>query len=205
MSRSSLYYGLQPEPKTQPEPRALYIEKVGIGRRGDTAYGWSYDARKVIPEITDAEQIPVRFLPSAPAYDEVTIQDDIATVCWHASVDGDNDVVGYRVYVRNRPRGWNYSSFLGGHSVQEYWQPERRWVPEMKAALFQLPSSSTLVIPTTEQCVEIKIPASGAVYVTVMPIDKYHEACGKQLYPMSNEISIGRNDMVKSQEVMTPP
>ncbi len=150
-------------------------------------YGWNY--YEMVPsKDRKLDNSAAKFDPTRPRLQEVVISGNRALVSWEEPDDGDNDLIGYRIYISNRSRGWNHQNFIGGASAKKYWNGG--WKPEMYDALFKEPASELGFIETKNTSVEIELPYREKRYVTVMPYDQYGESIGRRLYNMSEELTL---------------
>jgi hypothetical protein len=160
--------------------------------RQDTLhYGW-FDY-EVVPD-TDRilEPLPLRYEPSIPHIDEI-IADDITGemhLSFHA-VDNDHDIQGYRIYISQTPRGWDYAAFYGEEEITNYWNNPGGWKPDMYDAFNNLPPSDVALLTVPSGEVELSIPEGETYYVSIMAFDAYGEQVGRSLYPVSNELVLG--------------
>ncbi|MDP4092266.1 MAG: hypothetical protein Q8920_02805 [Bacillota bacterium] len=108
----------------------------------------------------------------------------------NASIDKDNDLIGYDVYISMHSRGWDYNDFKGSTSCKIYWASSLGWKPSMYDKLFSLPPSDIANIKTLDTSITINVPKGKTYYITVTPFDKHGEEVGKKLYYMSSEIKL---------------
>lgn len=149
-------------------------------------YGWNYyRADQDRWALSDLER---KFEPDAPVFAHIEIGDGRAKLSWEPSLDSDNDLLGYRVYVSKRSRGWNYQAFSGAEEVRKYCSAG--WKPEMYDALYREPPSEVALITTKEEVAEIELPQGETRYLTVMPFDRHGESVGRKLYNMSEELTL---------------
>jgi hypothetical protein len=150
------------------ETPPLYYHKTTSLQEQRTSrdYGWEeYD------EVPDAARVlrpfAKKYCPAAPP--NLRRQENRAV--WDAAVDGDHDLIGYRVYFGSKSRGWCYGP---------------GWKPAMYDARFRLPPGDLGVVETRET--SVPLPEHRPLYVTVMPYDQHGKAVGRTLYPMSAEL-----------------
>lgn len=150
-------------------------------------YGWNY-----YETTTDRWKLTCfepKYEPSPPKFQEVRVENGKFVVEWLPALDSDNDLLGYRVYVSTRSRGWNYQDIQVPASVEKYFT--RGWEPEMYDNLFKEPPSDVLYLETPLTSIELSLANDGApVYVTVMPFDEHGESVGRRLYNMSAELKL---------------
>ena len=175
--------------------RRGYFVKPGPPEQGDLRYGWRRLQRSPPDWIRRAG--PERSRPGAVAILAATIGIDSATsrlrasLAWSPPDDFDRDALAYRVFVGSRPRGWNYDVFEGTDDARRAWHRGDGWRPEMIDALYGRPPHDVALLETTAPAVLLDLDPGRAHYATVMPLDAYHESVGRELYPMSNELTIG--------------
>lgn len=152
-------------------------------------YGWNYYST-----IPDKERkltsTPVKYEPTQPVFKSVDMTNQKVKITWNASYDRDHDLMGYRIYLSRKSRGWNYQYFIGDEKVKKYWHGG--WRPEMYDSLFREPPSDAGLITTSRMSVEIDLPHGEVKYVTIMPFDRYGESVGRKLYLMSEELTLTR-------------
>jgi hypothetical protein len=151
-------------------------------------YGWNY-YRTEIDTTRELLDLKASYEPGAPRLESVRVTAGKARVTWSSSRDEDGDLLGYRVYVSSRSRGWNYPNFSGSDDAKRFWKGG--WRPEMYAALFREPFSDVALIETKDLSVTIDLPAGQRRYVSILPFDKHGEGVGRRLYLASEELSIG--------------
>lgn len=139
-------------------------------------YGWE----RIYVEPNPNRQLrsfEPRFYPGSPL--DLRVED--GRVVWRDATDLDGDLLGYRVYFGSRSRGWYYGS---------------SWQPEMYDARFKLPPHDLGVVETAKT--SVAMPSARPLYVTVMAFDAHGEAVGRTLYPMSNELEIGADELASA-------
>ena len=191
--------------KSLPYPSYYFFSKEGYGpslepswyyktaspeqARTSRYYGWEY-----YETVEDSARMlsgtPTKYDPMRPKFQSVQLTDTKVKLAWQASEDEDGDLIGYRIFVSKRSRGWNYQYFIGTSEVRKYW--DGGWKPEMYDALFREPPSELGLVTTTETSVELDLPPGEKRFVTVMPYDKYGESIGRRLYNMSEELTLFR-------------
>ncbi len=172
-----------------------YYYKTASSQEADAdayQYGWMTVTFTPNAEIRLAE-IPERYPPNAPfLYDVFLDEDDMTLTIHFSSEDPDNDLLGYRVFVSERSRGWDYNHFYGMDSAEGYWANPGGWEPSMYENLFQIPPSEVALITlqSGETRVEFSVQHGKTYFISVMPFDEYGERIGRLLYPASNELEI---------------
>ena len=106
------------------------------------------------------------------------------------SLDRDADLLGYRIYLSNKSRGWDYSFFGGSQSAKKCWSNPDGWKPEMYEKMAQIPPHEVALIETKGTSIDIPVESGKTYFVTVMPYDAHGEMVGRKLYFASNEIKV---------------
>lgn len=145
-----------------------YCEKMASkSELRDRHYGWLHCTLE--PGDWQLSDLPQRYLPGAPH----SLVRQGSRLTWTPSDDADGDLLGYRVYVGSRPRGWCYGP---------------GWRPEMYAARFQEPPCDVAFLETSAPSVELPTINDRPLYVTVLPYDRHGESVGRRIYPASEEL-----------------
>ena len=161
--------------------------------KGSRYYGWEYLRSE---EHTDRKVQPMsaRYEPWPPQLEYVKVDPQGTRsevhVRWQASVDGDDDVRGYRVFVSRQSRGWCYDGASLPTEIMKYKSIATSWQPEMYPRRWNLPPCEVLLHETADTTIAVSLPASGRYYFSVMPFDAHGEAVGRRLYQMSEEIVV---------------
>jgi hypothetical protein len=153
-------------------------------------YGWMNFHFEPDPSIIRFDQ-PVKGGPSVPQIDTVTVDRQKSQITiGYRSTDPDQDLAGYRIYVSERSRGWNYKKFNGTPDLEKYNVPPVDWSVESYDRLFKLPHSDVALIEVPGDRNEIAIPLKEKkrIFVSIMPFDQYGKSIGKTLFPLSNEL-----------------
>ena len=153
-------------------------------------YGWMSFHFEPDPSIIRFDQ-PVKGGPSVPQIDKVTVDRQKSQITiGYRSTDPDQDLAGYRIYVSERSRGWNYNKFNGTPDLEKYNVPPVAWSVESYDRLFNLPPSDVALIEVPGDRNEIVIPLKEKkrIFVSIMPFDQYGKSIGKTLFPLSNEL-----------------
>ncbi len=113
-----------------------------------------------------------------------------------------SDVVGYRIFVSQSSRGWNYNSYQGSQSVAAnvamYKASDAPWSPEMYDHRYRTPPSEVMTLFVDAQATTlwglesatIQLPAHGTYYISIMAVDAQGLAMGKTNYLLSEEIRV---------------
>lgn len=111
------------------------------------------------------------------------------TLGWTPSLDKDNDLIGYQLFVGSKSRGWNYGETLVKGSAIPY--NHLIYTKEMYGNIHKLPLGDIGIYK--EQSTSISIDISNMkspIFVSVQPLDQYGEKVGKRVYPISSELKI---------------
>jgi hypothetical protein len=162
-------------------------------------YGWNYFEFK--PYEGDIEllnkKIIKRYQPCPPKITKITINkgstngSQTVLINWEDSFDKDNDLLGYRVYLSSKTRGWNYQDDTLTEEMKNF--INAKWLPEMHENVYKVPPFDLNIIQTKNSFLEIELDLKNSVYITVAPYDEYGESIGKTIYHMSHEIVIPAN------------
>ena len=164
-----------------------YLERE---KSDDLYYGWNiYD---VIPD-TERVLTPLTLHSSPSIVIIESIRWDTKERLFHLTFyakDADNDFLGYRVYISNQSRGWDYPIFYGEEDAKFYWTDLGGWKPEMYDAYHRLPLVDVALMVTQSGKLDIHLPNDEIYFLSIMAYDAYGEKVGRELYPASNEIRI---------------
>jgi hypothetical protein len=162
-------------------------------------YGWNYFEFK--PYEGDIEllkkKIIKRYQPCPPKISKITINkgstngSQTVLINWEDSFDKDNDLLGYRVYLSSKTRGWNYQDDTLTEEMKNF--INAKWLPEMHENVYKVPPFDLNIIQTKNSFLEIELDLKNSIYITVAPYDEYGESIGKTIYHMSHEIVIPAN------------
>lgn len=171
------------------DKRIQYYEKTATAKQEKGSRdGWNYYKTIDYSQIVLADFEPWH-QPGAVRFKDIRVVDGKITVDWLPSEDRDGDLIGYRVFVATRTRGWNHAVFSGPQHLQKYF--EGGWKPGMYDNLFEVPPSDAGFYETSGTSVTIDASDGRNRYITVMPYDRHGEEFGRVLYFMSEEIVVG--------------
>ena len=175
-------------------PYVIYKTASTAQENSSRLYGWEYRRGVDTPERR-LHDMPRHYAPAAPTISAVQIQRlsgtaFTATISWDAPLDGNDDLVGYKVLVSRQARGWNYDGQSLPAGIMSLKSSNTPWNFRMYAARFTLPRSEVLLDQTTATFDTLTLPGPGDYYVTVMAVDAHGQAVGRTLYPMSEEIRL---------------
>lgn len=152
-------------------------------------YGWNY--YKTVTDRWKLTDFEPKYEPDPPNFIDVKRNGDKFVIEWLPARDSDNDLLGYRVYVSSKSRGWNYQDIDAPAAVKRYFAGG--WKPEMYDNLFKEPPRDVQFFETEKTSIELVAPDSKLpIYVTVMPFDKHGESVDRRLYNMSAELTLSR-------------
>jgi hypothetical protein len=188
---SFYYFSRQAYPTSYTGPGYYYKDTPISSADSHTFfYGWMSFHFEPDPSIIRFDQ-PVKVRPSVPRIEKLTVdrQNGHITIGYR-STDPDQDLAGYRIYVSERSRGWNYNKFNGTPDLEKYNVPPVAWSVESYDRLFKLPPSDVALIEVPGDRNEVEIPFKGQkrIFVSIMPFDQYGKSIGKTLFPLSNEL-----------------
>lgn len=178
-----------------------YYEKTATQKEEENRwYGWNYYKTILDKKRLIINKFPIYYVPQAVNFKSIKIQpmnQNISSkknknliIEWTSSNDKDNDVMGYKIYISKKQRGWTYNQWNGDDKLKKFWNNIGGWNPEMYENLFKEPSHEIALIKTKETKLNISLPSNNEYYITVMPYDAHGESVGRKIYPMSNEIKI---------------
>ena len=157
-------------------------------------YGWNY--YKTTTNRWKLSDFGPKYEPAPPNFKNVSVKGGKFVVEWLPALDSDNDLLGYRIFVATKSRGWNYQDINASASVKKYFVGG--WKPEMYDHLFKTPPRNIAFFETKSTRVELPVPETGEpIYVTVMPFDQHGETVGRWSCPCNS----GHADTVR---LMTP-
>lgn len=150
-------------------------------------YGWNYYI--TVSDRWKLMDFSPKYEPSPPKFINVQRKSDKFVIEWLPAEDSDNDLLGYRVYVSSKTRGWNYHDIDAPVAVKRYFVGG--WKPEMYDNLFKEPPRDLQFFETDSTSIELASPdLKFPVYLTVMPFDKHGESVGRRLYNPSAELKL---------------
>jgi hypothetical protein len=172
-----------------------YLTKHKTGKlAGDRHYGWlSYSLEKAAhqPRLKGMD----RWIPSAPQVTDIHVErrDECriaVTLRWEPSVDGDDDIVNYRVMIGSRSRQWNYPSYDGpaclAHLVSS---PHPNPLIAYRGQL-ALPPHDLIDAVTSQTCLTCELAVNQTIYISVCAQDSYGLAIGRQQFYPDTEFAV---------------
>jgi hypothetical protein len=178
----------------QPERPGYYYKDTPIAKADDHTfyYGWMDFHFEPDPSIIRSN-LPKNFVPLAPTIENLIIDRHSGQVTIaYRSTDPDQDLAGYRIYVSERSRGWNYNQFRGRPDLMKYQSTDGKWSPDNYESLFKLPASDVALIevPADKNETIITLRGKKMVFISIMPFDEYGKSIGRRLFPLSSELKI---------------
>ena len=151
------------------------------------SYGWNHTKSVKNNELTlMAEEFHYPRIPNIPNINEVTVSGNTIHLEFE-SMDLDDDILGYMIYVSKKSRGWEYLSKYCDESVNKY--VVNRYEPEQYDKITVMPPSEVLKDKIEKSYYDLTLP-KGKYYISIMPYDRYGEDIGKEWYLPSNELMI---------------
>ena len=171
-------------------PPLVYIKSATPeNEKNSRFFGWNYYITQEDSFIILIDEPPY-YQPSAVRIVAISEHDNgIYQITWEQSTDLDNDLLGYRVYIGAKSRGWVYEYSGSPADIAEYIHTD--WEPEMYRNINTVPPSEYGIIKTEDTSVYIQVPPGEVRYITIMPFDSHGESVGRQLYYFSDEVIIG--------------
>jgi hypothetical protein len=175
----------------------FYYQKIATNEEKiNKWYGWNYFTTIHDYERTLIEDQPVYYIPGSINYQNILLKSqsqtarNILNLEWSESKDLDQDLLGYKIYIATKSRGWNNVHWQGEHKLKKFNHDLGSWKPEMYDSLFQEPPHDVLLLKTKETKATLELTKGKDYYITIMPYDQHGESVGRVLYPPSNEIKI---------------
>ncbi len=147
-------------------------------------YGWNYYDTVENNGLNTVDKD--YYQPSIPFINEVTVSDNSVHIGYE-SVDKDDDILGYTIYVSKESRGWEYYNYYCNDAVGQY--VLNRYSPEQYDYVNELPKSEILLDRTKDGYYDLELE-NGTYYITIMAYDKHGEEIGKVWYNPSNELTV---------------
>lgn len=175
------------------DAQASFYERLPSAKRNDRYYGWMeyvtyVDRDRVLGFVWRRTQ------PGGVVFTDLEVggiegAHRTVRVAWTPAEDLDGDLLGYRLFVSARSRGWHYQHFIGPSELEPLWAGSG-WSYRMYDALNAEPPHEIARIETPAASAELRLPEGGPYYLTVMPFDAHGEAVGKVRYVLSPEIVV---------------
>lgn len=148
-------------------------------------YGW--DSYEIVEEMERSLNADSYRCPGIPVVTDVQVRGREIYLEWKEAFDADNDLLGYRIFVSKKSRGWEYGNVYAEGKAIEYVKGNYGF--NQYDALESLPFKDVLYIETTETAAVLKLD-EGIYYISIMPFDKHGEESGVELYVPSNELKV---------------
>jgi hypothetical protein len=139
-------------------------------------YGWNYYLTSIDKQRKLINNQPVHHLPSSISYKDIffveLVSDTTKTILnleWSKSTDLDSDLLGYKIYVARKSRGWNTPIWYGDKYLEIFNHDMGLWNPEMYNYLFQEPPHDVFLLSTPDTKIDFALDKGHEYYITVMP------------------------------------
>lgn len=153
-------------------------------------YGWNhYDTIDDKKRKLDAVNYMCVGIPTMV---NVKVKNGRIYLKWKEPFDEDKDILGYRIYVSKKSRGWEYSGVYAEGDAVKY--IEGSYYSDQYDFVTTLPFSDILYIETTETEAIFELDERDIYYISVMPFDKHGEEMGVELYFPSNELRVNTSE-----------
>ena len=166
---------------------------VGLDSPFDFEHGW-----KAVDKIAPGDKVvlndsPAQETPTRPFITNVSFNpSNTALTVGFAATDPNGDLAGYRIFISDHSRNWDYNQFYGDQSARVYWADAGGWKPDMYGYLFELPPKNLGFMKLAANKTQVDIPVThGKTYfISVMAYDSYGLSVGRVIYPASNELKV---------------
>ena len=166
---------------------------IGLDNMYDFERSWKA-VDKIVPNDKVVEyDFSEQQTPSKPIINSVSFDASQAILkVKFTATDLDGDLAGYKVFISDHSRGWDYYQFYGDESAKVYWADPGGWKPAMYGLLFELPPSNlgVMELSADNKQVDILVQHGKTYFITVMPFDSYGLSMGRIIYPESNELKV---------------
>lgn len=172
-------------------PPCVYTKRQDVAPdEPDLCYGWNHWITTPDPDRFPPEPVREYMIPAGPVLDELTLSGRHVSLGWAGTYQPPGLVLGYRVMVSHRSRGWGYGGDSVAPALTPYKSHTEGWLPEWYEARYRVPPAEVALFTVTEPHAAFTLPDDGDFYVTVMPFDAHGEAVGRKVFPMSEELKI---------------
>ena len=176
--------------KSQDASPLYYVKTATPLQELNEYYGWNYYTTEKAGDIAfsyTSRRFPF-WQPSLPFVDRITVErGKVSLDC--RSVDLDKDLLGYRLFIGTRSRGWEYSRYFCGEGVKKHVRPVPILDPVSYDRINRMPPSDVALVASPDGKFGIDLPR-GTYFMTVMAYDRHGEEIGKSWYMPSNEIMV---------------
>jgi hypothetical protein len=173
---------------------AFYEKTASEVQERNRYYGWNYlaskgDSARLLHKMKPFSE------PGAVTFMQVEVGRNDAgaatvRISWSAAIDSDNDLMGYKVFVSRKSRGWAYGRYTGPAHLKAFVIGSGGWKPDMYEKLYRLPLHEVRLLKTKHTFSDLALPPGATYFITVMPYDAHGEVVGRILYQMSDEIQV---------------
>lgn len=153
-------------------------------------YGWDDLTYVDDPNRQLYDDFPAYSTPTAPAPTAIAYDTDTQAYIlqWEPSTVASGTLAGYRVYVSEESRGWDWNTFYGDASLLRYRAGDGYHPEDQAKEGLPLPCGVALIeLGPTATSVSIPIRPGQALYVSLVAYDAHGQQVGNQLYPPSTE------------------
>jgi hypothetical protein len=175
----------------------VYTKRAGDDEaQASRSYGWNTCDEEVDAGRKLWDDLQLFLAPGAPFLEDCRTHGRGASLdvvlSWRPSWRPAGGQVSYRVFVSRGSRGWGYNGpSLAPRLVALRSHPEG-WRPDCYAARYALPPGEVAVVRTHDTSVRLTLENAGNYYISVMAADPHGEEVGRELFPLSEEIKVGR-------------
>ena len=177
--------------------KPFYYEKIATPEETENHwYGWNYYSTILDSQERLIDNKAIYYVPGGISYENIKLDylpnnsNSLLNLQWTESPDLDNDLLGYKVYVSEKSRGWNNIYWQGEKTMEKFNHDLGGWKPQMYDFLFQEPPHDVLLLKTRETKATLELPKGKDYYITIMPYDQHGDSVGRVLYPPSNEVKV---------------
>lgn len=173
---------------------AFYEKVATVDELTDKRYGWDHILTVPDPDRPLYDFEP-RHQPGAVTITQYALgradgRRRMVHLGWTRARDRDSDLLGYRVFVSRRSRGWAYERSAVPEHLRQLVTITTGWRPDMYERLFELPPDDVARLQTSVPALSFSLETGSTYFITIMPFDSHGEAVGKILYQMSDELRI---------------
>lgn len=188
------YYYFSIKAYSQASNVSSYFKKLASDEEElNKYYGWNY-GQTILDNDRILYDMNPYYKPLSVKFKNIDQIDEegkkIYIVEWYPSYDGDSDLLGYRVLISDRSRGWAFESFYGDKGLEKYRSHPDGYDPSMYEKMYEIPYANIATIITKKTSVEISIEKNISYFVRIMPFDKHGEEVGIPYYFRSNELKL---------------
>lgn len=180
------YFSAQAYAETGGRPTVYRKTATPQQEQASRHYGWEYGQSEDDP-VRKLWDIPRRTAPTAPYITRCEASARAVELEWEATAAD-----GFVVTVSGTSRGWNFDAGGLPDQLAGLKSAARGWRPEDYEARFTLPPADLGRLEVREPRARVELPADRPAFVTVMAYDAHGRAAGRRVFPMSEELRLGR-------------